>query len=126
MKVEEIQKLLDQLSESYDALDILRKSELDSVNKVMPPEVRQEIDAVHAEYAPKVSTAMNRIHGLEGLILGEVIKHEATISGRRHKAIFQRGKITWDTKKLNELSQRFYQILGAKKQGKSSARITRV
>lgn len=125
MNKSEISQQLDQLATLYDQLEAIRKDEQKAVNALVPQELKQQIDDVHLEMAPKIRAIMGRITGLEGLIQGETAKLEETIKGKRLTAIFQKGRFTWDGKKLMEYAKENYRILSFRKQGDPSVRITK-
>lgn len=122
----DIVKELDCLSLLYEDMENMQKGEQAELLAAIPPEVQKNLSAIRHKYSVQREQLMLQIGGLEGLITGETLRLGHSVFGSKHKSIFQKAKVSWDSKKLLALAQSVYQIHNCKKVGQPTARIMKV
>lgn len=85
--------------------------------EAIPPEVQAELDAIEAEYAPSFGRMNIDIAETENEIKAAVAKHGATVSAAGIMAQYSKGRVTYDSKRLDGLALAFPQINECKKTG---------
>ena len=91
---------LDELGELYALRDVLRLQRGELIEQATPPEVKQAIAAVELEFDDKMVTASERINELEATVKMAVVARGASVKGQRVHAVYNKGRISWDTKGL--------------------------
>ena len=120
-----IEQKLAQLDEFHAQAEVLR-IDYDEKRKAILATVQAELDALDAEYSPMKDAVLENITRLEGEIKTDVIQHGETVKGARFTAVYVKGRVTWDTKKLDGMMSLIPQLADARKQGEPSAQIRKV
>lgn len=121
---------LNQLSEflcQTDALE-LQKQELKA--DIMPEELRaalqeynNELRAIDAEFAGRAEIANKNIASLRDIIKQTILKHGSTIKGDHLMAVWNKGRVTYDSRGLDGYAIAHPEIEAFKKTGKPSVTI---
>lgn len=119
-------QMLEELSEYYAQLDVLALQKSDLLDTVMPPEIKQAIEDVNAEFADKESAVRENMADLEARVKQAVIDDGETVKGGVLQAVFNKGRVSWDNKKLEGLMIAFPKLAEAKKQGDPYVAIKKV
>ncbi|HRN49897.1 MAG TPA: hypothetical protein PLC52_02170 [Anaerolineales bacterium] len=94
----------------------------------MPPEVRQRVEEIEAEFAGKGEQAEAALTELEEKIKDAVVSARSNVAVDGMKASFYAGRVTWDSKGLEDAMSTNPQVAEAiaqyKKQGKEYASFT--
>lgn len=122
----EIQKMLDTLAEFRSAKDesLLRKQEL--IDSVLTPEIKAKIDEIEAEWKNRDSEVDAKIDFLEGVITEGVLEFQATVKGTLLQAVYNKGRVTWDTAGLEQAMRLIPALADYRKQGKPYIAIRKV
>ena len=120
-----IEQKLAQLDEFFAQAEVLR-IDYDAKRKAILATVQAELDALDAEYSPMKDAVLENITRLEGEIKTDVIQHGETVKGARFTAVYVKGRVTWDTKKLDGMMSLIPQLADARKQGEPSVTIRKV
>lgn len=123
MDEQEIKARLDKLADYQAQLDVLnmQKQELvDAVMASLPPMIRQKLDDIDAEFSGKSEDASKNRAALEDEIKQAVIAHGASVKGATLHAVYVKGRVSWDTKKLEGLMMVVPQLVEARKEGDPS------
>ena len=100
----------------------MEKARQDSI----PPEVREQIETIEAEYQPKLDVLREKLKALENEVKELVLNTGSTLKGNVVMAVYRRGSTKWDEKHLERLAIEFPRILEAKIEGKPSVAIQRI
>jgi len=122
-RVEQIQWALDQLADHKAEVDALNLRKQSAIDEILTPEMRAEIEAIEAEYNAKAEGAQENISNLQADIKQMVIDHGATVKGSFLMAVRNKGRTTWDTKKLAGYALAHPEINELKKVGKPTVSI---
>lgn len=94
--------------ENLDRLYILKsmreaneKTLQESIDKVYTQRIRDKVEALRTTFAENNSVIDAEISELENSIRQDVIDEGATIKGSNLMAVYNKGRITWDTKGLD-------------------------
>jgi hypothetical protein len=121
-----ISQLLDQLAEYQAQKDaiILRKQE--AMDSVLTAEIKAKLTEIEAEFSIQSEGVDTNISELTNKIKTEVIAHGESVKGTYLHAVYARGRISWDTKKLDGLMILIPQLAGARKEGEPSVSIRKI
>jgi phage host-nuclease inhibitor protein Gam len=92
----------------------------------IPPEVREQIETIEAEYQPKLDVLREKLKSLEDEVKEQVLNTCSTLKGNVVMAVYRRGSTKWDEKHLERLATEYPRILEAKIEGKPSVAIQRI
>lgn len=97
----------DELTEEVDAL----------IESVIPQEIQERIDAIEAEFSPKMKAMIDNISSMESNIKERVLLAGETVKGSVLQAVYNKGRISWDTKALDGYVKAHPELLEFRKQG---------
>jgi hypothetical protein len=117
---------LDQLAELKSKLDALLLQKAALVDSVMTPEIKAKLTEIDIEFAAPYEECQAQIAPLETEIREEVAAQGATIRGAHLMAVYMRGRITWDGRKLDGMMVLIPQLREARKEGDPSVQIRKV
>ena len=89
----------------------------------IPPEVREQIETIEAEYQPKLDVLREKLKSLEDEVKEQVLNTCSTLKGNVVMAVYRRGSTKWDEKHLERLATEYPRILEAKIEGNPSVAI---
>ena len=92
----------------------------------IPPEVREQLETIEAEYQPKLDVLREKLKSLEDEVKEQVLNTCSTLKGNVVMAVYRRGSTKWDEKHLERLAAEYPRILEAKIEGKPSVAIQRI
>lgn len=92
----------------------------------IPPEVREKLETIEAEYQPKLDILREKLKLLEDEVKEQVLNTGLTLKGNVVMAVYRRGSTKWDEKHLERLAAEYPRILEAKVEGKPSVAIQRI
>jgi len=103
------------------------QSELERARQdAIPPEVREQLETIEAEYQPKIDALREKLKSLEDEVKERVLNTGSTLKGNVVMAVYRRGSTKWDDKHLERLATEYPRILEAKVEGKPSVAIQRI
>lgn len=111
------EKMLDQLSELYTRRDLLNLEKKELLETVLPPEIKEAMNAIDLEYKGKEEIVSKNIADVEEQIKNSVVESGDSVKGEFLHAIYYKGRISWDNAKLEGLMLAFPKISEARKQG---------
>jgi hypothetical protein len=117
---------LDQLSDYQAQRDLIaiRKQEL--VDTIYTPEIKAKLAEIDTEFQTQYEGVDANIAKLTDEIKADVIKDGATVKGTNLMAVFSKGRVTWDGKKLDGMMSLIPQLKDARKEGEPSVSIRKV
>jgi len=118
--------LLEKLTELQASIDLLKLDKADTLDKVIPPEIKAAMEAVNAEFDEKIEAANKRFSEIEQAVKVAVIDAGETIKGGAYQAVFNKGRVSWDSKQLEGLMIAFPRLAEARKEGNPYVSLKRV
>lgn len=123
MTEQQIIEALNQLAEIQSQADALRLNRDAAMEAATPVEVRQALADIEAEYEPMLEAAAAKANELTAAIKAAVTEHGASVKGSRAKAVFTKGRVTWDAKALDGYALRVPELFAFRSEGKPSVSI---
>ena len=120
---EQIQYKLDELADYKAQVDALEFQKQDAINQVLTPEIRAEVADIEAEFSNKAEAANLNIAALTIAIKQMVLEYGGTVKGEFFMAVRNKGRVTWDTKKLAGYAAAHPEIEAFKKTGNPTVTI---
>ncbi len=114
---EDICSKLDRLANYQAQKEVLKLDKQALIDQVITAEIKARLDEIDAEFAGRLEAVDANIEKLEEEIKEDVIKHGATVRGTFLMAVWNKGRVSWDTKRLEVFAQYHPEILGYRKQG---------
>jgi len=134
--IDEIKAKLDSLAAANDEIEKLRAYASDSRAAIMAtiqPEldelmasVKVEIDAMESHYNSQVAEWLEMAEKLEVEIKADVVANGASVKASHLHAVYSKGRVTWDGKKLDGMMSLIPQLMDARKEGDPSVTIRKV
>ena len=134
--IDEIKAKLDHLADVNDEADNLRAYFSDRRSAIMAtiqPEldaimagVKAEIDTLEVEYNQRIAAGLEFAGKLESEIKVAVIANGASVKATHLHAVYTKGRITWDGKKLDGMMSLIPQLADARNVGDPSVTIRKV
>lgn len=91
---------LEQLKELDAQKEIIRLDKQAAINAVLTDEIKAQLAAIDAEFDPILGGISEASRAVESDIKIAVLSSGATVKGA-YTAVFNRGRVTWDTKALD-------------------------
>lgn len=120
------QEILEQLTELYAQQDLLKIAKDDARDAAIPDEVEAALADIDVEFTPKLESIAEKIAALEAQAKQTVLEAGATVKGGALQAVYTKGRITWDGKKLDGMMSLIPQLADARKEGEPSVSIRKV
>jgi DNA repair exonuclease SbcCD ATPase subunit len=112
---------LDQLFQEYDNLksqaEYLQLEKTRLTAEAIPEEVRARLDEIEAEFGDKAEFVQQNIAAIEAQIITQVKDAGETKKGAGWSAVYYKGRISWDTKKLDGMIALIPQLSTARNEG---------
>lgn len=116
-------EVLDQYSDIVIMLDDLRVQKERLIDSVLTPEIKEKLQEIEAEFAPKFDALEEKKGEFEVEVKNLVAQGGETVRGSTHMAVYSKPRISWDTKMLEGLMMVIPQIADARKIGDPSVSI---
>lgn len=110
-------EMLDQLAEARARVLLIESDKQLMIDSVLTPEIRQQIADIEAEFAPQTQAVTEKASELESAIKQAVIEAGVTAQGEFLECTYTKGRVSWDTKGLDEAIKVLPQLAQYKKQG---------
>ena len=117
------QELLDEYSDNLYGIDKLNSDKQALIDSVLTPEIKEKLNEIEAEFAPKIEELNQRNQALIDTIKGEVLAAGQTISGKYHQAVYVKGRVSWNTKALDGYVAAHPELAQFRKEGDPSVTI---
>lgn len=119
-------EILEQLTELYAQRDLLNIDHAQARDNAIPEEVEAALADIDAEFAPKQDAIAAKISSLEEQAKTAVLAEGETVKGGALQAVYAKGRVTWDGKKLDGMMSLIPQLEDARKVGEPSVSIRKV
>ena len=116
------QEILNQLTEAYARRDLIQIAKKDAI----PADVQKILDDIELEFEDKLNVVAALIADLEAEAKQAVLEAGETIKGGALQAVFMKGRVSWDTKKLDGLMIILPELNQARRVGDPSVAIRRL
>lgn len=117
-----ITEMLNQLSETKAAVDYYRMAWEQARDEILAP-VKAQLSDLDAEFTPMIAEAQERTTALEAQIKQTVLEHGASVKGDHLMAVWMKGRVSWDTRKLEGLMIALPQLNECRSEGTPSVSI---
>jgi len=121
-----ITEKLDQLADMQAHADVIRLHFNDLRAKILTPEIKQQLDDLDAEMNTALDTLNGGITTLTAEIKDDVLKSGATVKGASLMAVWNKGRVSWDTKSLDGYMVAHPEMTAFRKEGEPSVTIRKV
>lgn len=121
-----VQEMLDKLFDYQCQLDALELKRQEERNKILTPELQAQLGAIDAEFAGKSDGATQNIAELTEQVKKAVLAEGKSVKGENLHAVFNKGRVSWDTQKLDGLSVAYPVLRELRKEGEPSVSIRKV
>ena len=118
-------ELLDQLAELRAAADFYRVTWEQKRDEVLAT-VKTQLADLDAEFEPMLCGAQEKIIETEARVKEAVLTEGKTVKGARLMAVWAKGRVSWDTKKLDGLMIALPQLKECRSEGQPSVSIRTV
>lgn len=117
---------LDQLAELQFQRDAINLKKQELIDSVLTPEIKAKLEEIEVEFSGQVEAVDQKIAELSEQIKAEVLKEGASLKGRYLQAVYQKGRVSWDTKRLEGLMMVIPQVAEARREGEPGVSIRRI
>lgn len=119
------QALIKQYTELRTAYD-LEAAAMERQRAAIMAKVQDELDALTAEFGPRLTECSDKFTALEGEIKQAVKENGATLKGDRWQFVYAKGRTSWDTKALDGYAAAHPEISQFKSEGDPSVSVRAV
>lgn len=120
---EKTEELLDRLAEMQAQLTVMRLRYRDMRKSVIPQEVQEKLDEIDAEEKTALEAANTGIDILTAQIKEAVLRERSGAVGKHLRALWMKGRVTWDTKALEGYAAGHPEIRHFRKEGEPTVSI---
>jgi Ni,Fe-hydrogenase III component G len=121
-----ISEKLDQLAELQFQRDVMGIKKQELVNAILTPEIKAKLAEIEAEFSGQVEEVDQKISRLTEQIKINVLQEGVSVKGHYLHAVYQKGRVSWDTKKLEGLMMVIPQVSEARREGEPSVSIRKI
>ena len=118
-----IKQRLQQLEELYAQQDLVSIQKQEAIDRILTPELKAELAAIDLEFGQQADAIMKTINVIESEVKLAVVTHGTTVKGQRFMAVYNKGRVSWDTKGLDGYAVAHPEIEIFRKQGEPSVSI---
>lgn len=116
----EITRMLDRLTDLRDRAAVLKIQKQQLIDQATPPEVKAALADIEDECQPEIEAVETMAVELEGQITDAVLKEGESVKGAHLQAVYSKGRVTWDGKKLEGMAALIPGLEAARKVGDPS------
>ncbi len=117
---------LNRLAELQAQADEIRLHFQDLREQIMTPEIKSALAEVDAEEATTLDSVAEGIARLTEEVKQEVLTIGASVKGDHLQAVWNKGRVSWDTKSLDGYAKAHPELLDLRKEGSPSVSIRNV
>jgi hypothetical protein len=116
---EHVAEKLERLSNLRAAADVARLN-YEAKRAEILKQVQAELDALEAEYDPLLESVDTNLASLETEIKTDVLLHGETVQAGTFRAVYTRGRTSWDNNGIEKYAEQHPDVLQFRKQGPPS------
>ena len=117
--LEDIHELRQLINETQTQLD-------DSIDKLIPAEVKQKIADMKAEFSPMFEALVQELGEADLKVRDLTLKAGCTLNSKHMMAVFNKGRVTWDGRALDGYAKAHPELNQFRKEGSPSIAIREV
>lgn len=114
---------IEEYSRLSAGIDDIRAQKQALIERIMTPEIREQLAEVDAEFDPKIAELNMTLSILEAQIKEQVLIAGQTVKGSFHQFVYSRPRVTWDGKGLDGYAMAHPEILRFRKEGNPSVSV---
>jgi len=114
---DKIANQLDRLANFMAQRDVLNLHKKELIDQVLTPEIKARLDEIEAEFTGKLETVEANITALEEEIRQTALKHGTSVRGTFLQVVWHKGRVSWDTRSLDDYAATHPEISAFRKQG---------
>jgi tyrosyl-tRNA synthetase len=118
-----IQDKLNHLAELQAQADKMRSHYEGKRESIIPPEIKQQLSGLDAEYQAVFDALNSGISELTAEIKADILQGGVSVKGERLHAIWVKGRVSWDTKGLDGYLVAHPEMAAFRKEGEPSVTI---
>lgn len=119
-------ELLEQLENAYAQRDLLMIDYNQARDDAIPDEVEAALADIDTEFLPKKDAIEEKIAELEEHVKAAVIEAGQTVKAGALMAVFMKGRVSWDNKKLEGMMAFIPDLAKARSESKPTVQIRKV
>ena len=121
-----IEQLLDKLSDYQAQRSLIEIKKQELIDSVYTPEIKAKLQEIDAEFATQYEGVDANITAITEQIKAAVIANGESVKGLFLHAVYAKGRVSWDSKKLDGLALVIPEVLKARKEGEPSVSIRKI
>ena len=120
---ETVKQKLDRLADMRAQVDAINLRYNELRDQILPPEIKDELAAIEAERLSALEAAQEGIESLSEAIKKLVIAQGKTVGGQYLQAVWNKPRVTWETKALDGYAEAHPEIKKFRREGQPSVSI---
>lgn len=114
---------LNRIADLKSGIALVESDKQALIDSILTPEIKAKLAEIDAEFAGKTESLNQEMAFLEGEVKQEVVSGGATVKGTFLMAVFNKGRVSWDTKALDGYATAHPEIEQFRKVGEPSVSI---
>ena len=106
-----------------EALQLVDIKEQEEIDKVLTPEIMAQVESIRTKWKDTKEAMTLEIANLESEIKSEVLIRKQTIKSPNVMAVWNKGRVSWDSKLLEGMAKLEPKLLAARKEGEPTVSI---
>lgn len=123
MNDEHIREKLNRLADLQAQKDAIRLRKQELIDNILTPDIKQQIADIETEFATTFASIDTGLIMLESEIKTDVLEYGSSVKGQHLRALWTRGRVSWDTRALDGYAVAHPEILPMRKSGDPSVSI---
>jgi len=109
----ELEQQVSAIAEMESVIKLIELEKKQLLDRVIPAELKAGLESIEAEYADKVTFYTDTIKTTKEHINQQILAGGESVRGIRKQVVFNQGRKSWDSKKLERLAKKYPEILEA-------------
>ena len=122
----ENEKLLDELAYLMSHKDAVMLQKQDLVNSVLTVEIKAKLAEIDTEFEPELKLADAMIASMTDKVKAAVLAEGDTVKCSHLMAVYNKPRVTWDSKKLDGMMALVPGLAAARKEGEPTVSIRKL
>ena len=118
-----INRNLNELADIQAQLDVIELDHHELIDSVLTDEIKEQLADIDYEFDEKSKVAKEKANNLRDIIKAQVIELGDSVKGEYLHAVYNKGRVSWDTKALNGYAAAHPDVLQLRKTGDPSVTI---
>jgi flagellar hook assembly protein FlgD len=109
----DLEQQVSAIAEMESAVKLIELEKKQLLDRVIPADVKVELESIEAEYNDKAQFYIDTIQTTKEYVNQQILEHGGSVKGVRKQVVFNQGRKSWDSKKLERLAKKYPEILEA-------------